>query len=106
MTTAGGQAAVSGAGSATYRLLYVSVRGHRCLLGGSTIDADAAVPDEVGTRFDTFGDIDRHVRHDLHGVSAYWQVQAVDDDGTIVRFGFRSGYNGTGEHWHWCPAAP
>jgi len=82
------------------RVLYVSVRGHKCLLGGPTLDADA-VPPGVGTRFGTIEQIERFVRRELRGLGVYWQVQIVDDTGVVVRRGFRSGYNGTGEQWTW-----
>jgi hypothetical protein len=83
------------------RLLYVSVRGHKILLGGPVLDADAPVPDGVGVWFADHRAIQRHVRTELRGLSAYWQVQVVDEAGTVVRRGFRSGYNGTGEQWTW-----
>jgi hypothetical protein len=83
------------------RLLYVSVRGHKCLLGGPVLDADADVPAGVGTPFASHGQIERYVRTELRGLSVYWQVQVVDEAGKVVRRGFRSGYNGTGEHWTW-----
>lgn len=38
---------------------------------------------------------------ELRGLGVYWQVQIVNEVGTVVRRGFRSGYNGTGEHWTW-----
>jgi hypothetical protein len=83
------------------RLLYVSVRGHKCLLGGPTLDADADVPAGVGTPFVSVGQIERFVARELRGLGVYWQVQIVDEAGTVVRRGFRSGYDGTGEHWTW-----
>lgn len=83
------------------RLLYVSVRGHKCLLGGPTLDADADVPAGVGTPFASLAEIERHVRTELRGVGVYWQVQVVDEAGAVVCRGFRSGYNGTGEQWTW-----
>lgn len=83
------------------RLVYVSVRGHKILLGGPILDADAPIPDGVGVWFASQAQIERHVRTELRGVSAYWQVQVVDEAGTVVRRGFRAGPNGTGEHWTW-----
>jgi hypothetical protein len=85
------------------RLLYVSVRGHKCLLGGPTLDADAAVPAAIGTRFGSLAEIFRYVPQELRGVSAFYQVQVVDHHGVVVCRGFRSGYNGTGERWTWRP---
>jgi hypothetical protein len=83
------------------RLLYVSVRGHRTLVGGPTLDADALVPHRVGASFPTPGDAERHAQAELRGLSAYWQVQVVDEAGTVIRRGFRAGCNGTGERWTW-----
>jgi hypothetical protein len=83
------------------RLLYISVRGHIVLLGGPVLDADAPVPDGIGDVFTDHRAIEHHVHAELRDLSAYWQVQVVDDTGTVVRRGFRSGYNGTGEQWTW-----
>jgi hypothetical protein len=83
------------------RVVYVSVRGHKTLLGGPTLDADAAIPAGVGIEFPDHRQVEAHVRRALHGLSAYWQVHVVDDTGTVVRRGFRSGRNGTGERWTW-----
>ena len=83
------------------RLLYISVRGHKCLLGGPTLDAAAAVPRCVGVWFASHREVERHVQAELRGLSAYWQVQVVDEAGRVVRRGFRSGANGTGERWIW-----
>ncbi|WP_410814860.1 hypothetical protein [Micromonospora sp. 067-2] len=83
------------------RLLCVSTRGNTCLLGGPTLDTDAAVPTGVGTRFGTIAEIERFVPRELRGIGVYWQVQIVDEAGAVVRRGFRRGYNGTGEHWIW-----
>ncbi|PMR62167.1 hypothetical protein C1A38_05390 [Verrucosispora sp. ts21] len=85
------------------RVLYVSIRGDRSLVGGPTLAADADVPADVGTRFGTVEDIERYVARELRGLSVYWQVQVVDGAGEVVCRGFRSGYNGTGEHWTWRP---
>jgi hypothetical protein len=83
------------------RVLYVSIRGHKCLVGGSILDADAAVPAGIGTRFGTIAEIERMIARQLRGVSSYWQVQTVDEHGAVVHRGFRSGYNGTGDQWTW-----
>lgn len=83
------------------RLVYVSVRGHKCLVGGPTLDADADVPADMGTRFGSVTEIERFVLRELRGLSAYWQVQIIDEAGAVIHRGFRSGYNGTGERWTW-----
>jgi hypothetical protein len=85
------------------RLLYVSIRGHKCLVGGPMLDADAAVPADIGTRFGTVAEIEQMVPRELRGISSYWQVQIVNEHGAVVHRGFRSGYNGTGDRWTWRP---
>ena len=85
-----------------YRLLYVSIRGPRYLLGNPTVHpVDVAVPAGVGTRFATFDQIERHVAEELRGLSVFWRVEVVDEHGTVVRRGTRAGFNGTGERWTW-----
>jgi hypothetical protein len=90
------------------RLLCVSVRGNHGYLVGNPnvhpIDLDqAAVPDGIGTRFGDLDEIKRYVRTELRGLSCFWQVRVVDDAGAVVMYGFRAGYNGTGETWTWRP---
>jgi hypothetical protein len=88
------------------RLLGVSVRGNHGYLVGNPnvhpIDLEpAAVPAGVGTRFANLAEIKRYVRTELQGVSAIWQVRVIDDDATVVMYGFRAGPGGTGERWTW-----
>ncbi len=87
------------------RLLYVSVRGHCYLAGNSNIHPVDSVPAGVGTRFASLDQIESYVRHELRGLSTFWQVRVIDDDGTVVRYGFRAGPGGTGETWVWRPAS-
>ncbi len=90
------------------RLLCVSVRGNHGYLAGNPnvhpvdLDVDAA-PAGIGTRFLSLDEIKRYVRTDLRGLSCFWQVRVVDDAGTVLMYGFRTGYNGTGETWTWRP---
>ena len=91
------------------RLLCVSVRGnHGYLVGNPSvhpIDLEpGTVPAGIGTRFTDLDAIKDYVRTELRGLGCYWQVRAVDDAGTVVTYGFRAGYNGTGETWTWRPA--
>jgi hypothetical protein len=79
------------------RLLCVSVRNDRYLVGNPNVHPVDTVPAGVGTRFADLGAIKRHVRDELRGLTTYWQVRVVDDDGAVVMYGFRSGRGGTGE---------
>lgn len=93
------------------RLLCVSVRGsHGYLIGNPNahpIDLDpAAMPAGVGTRFADLDQIKHYVATELRGLSIIWQVRVIDDDGTVLQYGFRSGRGGTGARWIWQPPAP
>ena len=99
----------SGVPTPGWRLLAVSVRGNHGYLAGNPsvhpIDLDEGrAPAGVGTRFADLTAIKRYVRTELRGLSAYWQVRVVDDAGTVVMYGFRTGPGGTGERWTWRPA--
>ena len=87
------------------RLLCVSVRNDRYLVGNPNVHPVDTVPAGVGTRFADLDAIKRYVRDELRGLSTYWQVRVVDDDGAVVMYGFRSGPSGTGETWTWRPAS-
>lgn len=90
----------------------MSVRGNHGYLVGNPnvhpIDLEpatilAAVLAGVGTRFADLDAIKRYVRTELRGMSVFWQVRVIDDDGTVVMYGFRAGPGGTGERWTWRP---
>lgn len=87
------------------RVLCVSVRGHRYLVGGPTVHPVDSVPAGAGRRFASAADVERYVRHELRGIRALRQVEVVDDDGVVLRrgtrHGIRRGRNGTGERWIW-----
>jgi hypothetical protein len=90
------------------RLVCVSIRGNHGYLVGDPnvhpIDLEpGAVPAGVGTRFTDLDAIKRHVRKELRGMSVFWQVRVVDDDGVVLLYGFRAGPGGTGERWTWRP---
>lgn len=53
--------------------------------------------------FASIAEVQREVPALLRGLSSYWQVRVVSADAPDVpiRFGFRSGPNGTGERWTW-----
>jgi hypothetical protein len=87
------------------RLVYVSVRGDKCLVGGPDLDADGVVPAGVGTPFASQEQVERWVRTELRGLGVYWQVQVIDDGGAVLSRGFRSGYNGVGEQRTWRAAS-
>lgn len=85
------------------RLLCVSVRGsHAYLVGNPSVRpvdlGPAAVPAGVGTRFASLDEIKHYVATKLRGVSSVWQVRVIDEAGTVVMYGFRSG---TGGRWSW-----
>jgi hypothetical protein len=88
-----------------FRLLCVSIRQDYYLHGNTSwhpVD-NTNVPAGVGTRFASLDEIERWVPQALRGVDSYWQVRVIDDTGTVVRLGFRAGYNGTGSTWTWRP---
>lgn len=83
------------------RVLCVSVRDHRYLVGGPTVHPVESVPAGAGRRFASHDDVERYVRRELRGISDLWRVEVVDDDGVVLRRGTRSGRNGTSEPWTW-----
>ena len=83
-----------------WRVLCVSVRGHRYLVGSPTVHPVDEIPPAVGRRFASFQDIDRYVRQELRGISALHRVDVVDDHGTVVRYGTRDGRGGNRWTWH------
>jgi hypothetical protein len=88
------------------RLLCVSVQSASAcyLVGNPNVHPVEAVPPRIGTRFADLDAVKDYVRTELRGLGCYWQVRVVDDDGAVVIYGFRAGYNGTGETWTWRPA--
>lgn len=89
-----------------YRLVVYSVRGHRYLVGNTTVHPVDEIPAGVGTRFDSTCAVERYVRRALAGLSCYDAVEIVAEDGRVLRRGVRSGMNGTGNTWIWCDVRP
>lgn len=89
-----------------YRLIAVSVRGPRYLIGARSVHpiSDESVPPREGTLFDSIADAKRYTRRELTSLSCYHQVQVVDETGTIVTRGHRTGRGGTGKRWSWVEA--
>ena len=83
------------------RLLCVSLRGDRYLVGHSTAHPVDTVPAGVGTRFASLDGVHRYVRGELRGVDSIWHVRVIDERGAAVMYGFRAGPGGTGETWIW-----
>jgi hypothetical protein len=88
-------------GASMFRLVFVSVRGPRYLLGNPSVHPVDAAPPDAGTRFATVEQIERYVQRHLTGLSVYWRVEIIDQGGAVVRHGTRTGRNGTGERWTW-----
>ncbi len=88
-------------GNAGYRLVMVSVRGHKYLAGNTTVHPVDEVPAGVGTRFRTVSEVRRYVIRELTSLSSFYRVDIVDDTGDPVSRGTRSGPNGTGTTWTW-----
>jgi len=91
-----------------YRLLCVSIRQDYYLHGNTSVHPVDVhnLPTGVGARFASLAEIEQWVPRGLRGISSYWQVRVIDDTGTVVRLGFRAGYNGTGNRWTWRPPTP
>ena len=89
-----------------YRLVVFSVRGHKYLVGNTTVHPVEEILPGVGTRFSSPSAIDRYVRRELAGLSCYYAAQVVDDDGRVLMRGVRSGVNGTGNTWIWSDSRP
>jgi hypothetical protein len=90
----------------TYRLVMVSVRGHKYLLGNTTVHPVDEIPPGIGTRFSNTSAVQDHVRRELAGLSCYHAVEIVADDGHALRRGERSGINSTGNTWVWRDIRP
>ncbi|MFI7492955.1 hypothetical protein ACIBXA_31740 [Micromonospora echinaurantiaca] len=84
------------------RIVAVSVRGHRYLDGNPSPHPITEVPAGVGTRFPDLAAVHHHV-HQAYpsGLSAFWRIEVVDDQGRVVARGTRDGINGTGRRWMW-----
>ena len=80
-----------------YRLVVSSIRGHRYLVGNTTVHPVDEIPAGVGTRFASTGAVERYVRRALAGQSCYHAVAIVADDGHVLTRGVR----GTGNTWIW-----
>lgn len=84
-----------------YRLVVYSIRGHKYLVGNTTVHPVEEIPAGVGTRFTSTSEVERYVRRALAGRSWCHAVAIVSDDGHALRRGVRSGFNGTGNTWIW-----
>jgi hypothetical protein len=84
-----------------YRIVVVSVRGPRYLVGNPSVHPIDHVPPGVGTRFATTAQARTYVRREFASASAFWQAEIVNNSGAVVMRGFRGGYNATGRTWTW-----
>jgi hypothetical protein len=84
-----------------FRIICVSVRGPRYLLGNPSVHPVDAPPPGVGTLFTRVGQAQSYVRRHLAELSAYWRVEIIDECGAVVGYGTRTEHNGTGERWTW-----
>jgi hypothetical protein len=91
---------------AAYRLVVYSVRGHRYLVGNTTVHPVDEIQDGVGTRFSSTSAVQSYVCRELAGLSCYHAVAIVDDDGHTLLRGVRSGFNATGDTWAWLDTRP
>lgn len=83
------------------RVVAVSVRGPKYLVGDPTVHNIEEVPAGVGTPFASIAEVQHYVTRELRGLSVYWRVEVVDADGTVVWRGTRDGHHGTGPNWIW-----
>ncbi|GAB3147105.1 hypothetical protein GCM10027290_29870 [Micromonospora sonneratiae] len=84
-----------------FRIVAVSVRGHRYLEGGPSVHPISEVPAGVGTRFLDLTAVQHHVRREYRTLSVIWRVEVVNERGEVVSRGTRDGLNGTGSRWMW-----
>ncbi|WP_416901334.1 hypothetical protein [Micromonospora echinospora] len=84
-----------------YRILAVSIRGHRYLEGNPTPHPITEVPPGVGTRFPSLTAVEQHVQREYRNLSVVWRVEVIDEHGEVVSRGTRDGVNGTGSRWVW-----
>ena len=89
-----------------YRLVVHSIRGHKYLVGNTTVHPVDEIPAGVGTRFSSTSAVEHYVRRELAGQSSCDAVEIVADDGRTVMRGVRSGINGTGNTWVWRDMRP
>jgi hypothetical protein len=83
------------------RVVAVSVRGPKYLVGDPTVHDIEEVPPGVGTPFASIAEVQHHVTREFRGLSVYWRVEVVDADGAVVWRGTRDGHRGTGPSWIW-----
>ncbi|SCL20393.1 hypothetical protein GA0074692_0857 [Micromonospora pallida] len=84
-----------------FRILAVSIRGHRYLEGNPTSHPITEVPPGVGTRFPSLTAVKQHVQREYRSLSVVWRVEVIDERGEVVSRGTRDGVNGTGSRWVW-----
>jgi hypothetical protein len=98
--------AIPGPQPAAYRVVVYSIRGHKYLVGNTTVHPVDEIPPGVGTRFTSTSAVQSYVRRELAGLSCYHAVAIVGDDGHTLMRGVRSGFNGTGNTWIWLDIRP
>jgi hypothetical protein len=88
-------------GGTVFRIVMVSVRAARYLVGNPSVHPIDHVPPGVGTRFATTSQAQAFVQREFRTISAYRHAEIVNDTGQIVMRGIRDGYNATGRTWSW-----
>lgn len=82
------------------RILGVSVRGHRNLVGGGVFEAGQLVTPGRGTHFPDMDAARRHAQTELASISSYHMVHVVDDTGRVIAH-FNRTAGGAGKRWAW-----
>lgn len=85
-----------------FRLLTVSVRGHKYLVGNPNVHPVDTLPADRGSRFHDIDHVKRYVKRELGGISSICAVEVIATDSAKVALrGTRAGRGGTGNTWLW-----
>ena len=83
-----------------------SVRGHRYLVGNTTVHPVDEIQDGVGTRFSSTSAVQRYVRRESADQTGHHAAAIVAADGHALHLSVRSSINGTADTWIWLDNRP